>query len=277
MSSTNKTTYYELPQFIGSDIPTWLGDFNGAMSDIDTALKSNADRADLASQNASNAVNTANSASEAVGTLNTAVAGLTSRVGTCEQTDATQSQQITALQGTASNLDNRVTALEQGGGGGGTNYYIATVDLGHFSGSGFSNLTEMDCATDAQLNMISQAMVTGGFIGVTVEITDENGHGSCEVKDITGSFDNAFSVTVPMLKRVYANRSVPLKFVQMNLGTCSGGKRSVTYVSSVSIPITAGSGSSGNGTLGTPTYNTNGITDATSVDIKITGKVLCHD
>lgn len=40
MSSTNKTTNYNLPQFIASDKPTWLGDVNGAMNAIDTALKS---------------------------------------------------------------------------------------------------------------------------------------------------------------------------------------------------------------------------------------------
>ena len=36
MSATNKTTYLDLPQFIGTDVPSWLGDFNGAMEKIDT-------------------------------------------------------------------------------------------------------------------------------------------------------------------------------------------------------------------------------------------------
>ena len=41
MSSTNTTTNYSLPQFISTDKPTWLGDFNGAMSTIDTQMKTN--------------------------------------------------------------------------------------------------------------------------------------------------------------------------------------------------------------------------------------------
>ena len=45
MSSTNKTTNYLLPQFINIDKPTWLGDVNGAMSTIDSQMKSNADAA----------------------------------------------------------------------------------------------------------------------------------------------------------------------------------------------------------------------------------------
>lgn len=36
MSATNKTTYLDLPQFIGTDVPSWLRDFNGAMEKIDT-------------------------------------------------------------------------------------------------------------------------------------------------------------------------------------------------------------------------------------------------
>lgn len=38
MSATNKTTNYELPEFVGTDKPSWLTDFNGAMTKIDTAL-----------------------------------------------------------------------------------------------------------------------------------------------------------------------------------------------------------------------------------------------
>lgn len=47
MTATNKTTNYELSQFVGTDRPTWLGDYNGDMSKIDAQLKRNAD--DIAS------------------------------------------------------------------------------------------------------------------------------------------------------------------------------------------------------------------------------------
>ena len=35
MSATNETTYLNLPQFVATDKPTWLGDFNNAMLKID--------------------------------------------------------------------------------------------------------------------------------------------------------------------------------------------------------------------------------------------------
>lgn len=42
MSSTNHTTNYELSQYVGTDKPTYLGDYNGDMSKIDTAIHNNA-------------------------------------------------------------------------------------------------------------------------------------------------------------------------------------------------------------------------------------------
>lgn len=38
MSSTNSTTNYELSQFIGTDKPAWLSDYNGDMAKIDTGM-----------------------------------------------------------------------------------------------------------------------------------------------------------------------------------------------------------------------------------------------
>ena len=64
MSHTNITTNYGLPQWIGSDKPTFLGDFNSAFNTIDTQMKSNADTAAGAAETASSANATAISANE---------------------------------------------------------------------------------------------------------------------------------------------------------------------------------------------------------------------
>lgn len=47
MTATNKTANYELSQFVGTDRPTWLGDYNSDMAKIDAQMKQNAD--DIAS------------------------------------------------------------------------------------------------------------------------------------------------------------------------------------------------------------------------------------
>lgn len=87
MSSTNKTSHYNLPQFIGSDIPTWLGDFNSAMTAIDsginaaatsasgaatTAAQASTDAA-AAQASANSAINSAAAASQAAGDAAAAV------------------------------------------------------------------------------------------------------------------------------------------------------------------------------------------------------------
>ena len=45
MASTNKTSNYELSQFLGSDKPAWLTDYNADMGKIDAQMKLNADSA----------------------------------------------------------------------------------------------------------------------------------------------------------------------------------------------------------------------------------------
>lgn len=69
MASTNKTTHYDLPQWIGTDKPTFLGDLNGAFSTIDTQLYT-------AVTNADNANNNATSAAGAVSNMQNDVNGL---------------------------------------------------------------------------------------------------------------------------------------------------------------------------------------------------------
>lgn len=71
MSSTNKTPNYNLPQFINTDVPSWLGDFNEAMSKIDTQMKSNDTKATSASTNAENANSSATQALQTANGANT--------------------------------------------------------------------------------------------------------------------------------------------------------------------------------------------------------------
>ena len=72
---TNSTENYDLPQFVGTDKPTWLGDFNTAMSTIDTAVGTNASAITSLGTRVTSAEGIASQAS-------TDVAGLTSTVNT---------------------------------------------------------------------------------------------------------------------------------------------------------------------------------------------------
>lgn len=91
MAHTNETTNYELPIFIGTDKPSWLNDFNGAMTDIDTQMKANADAASAAYTKAEGAEG--------------GVSGLTTRMTTAEG-------EIDDLQGGLETLGGQVAAIE---------------------------------------------------------------------------------------------------------------------------------------------------------------------
>ena len=74
MSSTNHTTNYNLPQFVGSDKPAWLGDINPALAAIDTAMHTNATTATQGVTDASTAQSRADSAYAKASDADTAAA-----------------------------------------------------------------------------------------------------------------------------------------------------------------------------------------------------------
>ena len=113
MSATNHTTNYSLPQFIATDVPTWLVDVNGAFSDIDTAIHNAQEAAGAASTLATTAKNKADAVETALGTTN-------GNVTTLQTTVETQQTAITAnttkigsapLATTAQNLSGAVNEL----------------------------------------------------------------------------------------------------------------------------------------------------------------------
>lgn len=90
MTATNETTYYQLPLFADNDQPTWLGDFNGAMDKIDSALN-------IVGANASTALSAANNAVSRVGTLETQFALVQSSANQALSLSQTNEKDIAAL------------------------------------------------------------------------------------------------------------------------------------------------------------------------------------
>lgn len=82
MGATNKTTYYELSQFIGTDKPAWLQDYNGDMLKIDTGINAAKVAADNAANAASAAQGDATTALGGVSSLNTTVGTISTTLGT---------------------------------------------------------------------------------------------------------------------------------------------------------------------------------------------------
>lgn len=107
---TNATTNYELPQFVGTDKPTWLGDFNEAMADIDAGMHENAsDIASMASD-VTNAVSTASQASQDVTTLTGTVNTLSGTVSSVQTTANNASQTASSALNTANTANGKADA-----------------------------------------------------------------------------------------------------------------------------------------------------------------------
>nr|DAT70808.1 MAG TPA: hyaluronase tail fiber protein [Caudoviricetes sp.] len=80
MGYTNKTSHYDLPQWIAGDKPSWLGDVNTAMLNIDTAI-AGADASASAAESSAAAANAQVKAQEAKITKNTTdIQALTERL-----------------------------------------------------------------------------------------------------------------------------------------------------------------------------------------------------
>lgn len=104
MGHTNSTANLSLPQFIGSDKPTWLGDVNGAFSAIDAYAGTNDAAVSAAASAAANAVADASNAVNTANTANT-TAGNASSTATAANTVAGQALTI------ANSTDTKVGAL----------------------------------------------------------------------------------------------------------------------------------------------------------------------
>lgn len=71
MSHTQSTTNYKLPQFIATDEPTWLGDFNESMTTIDNNLSSLSTNIAAQDTKIKAAIDTANAAKESAESVST--------------------------------------------------------------------------------------------------------------------------------------------------------------------------------------------------------------
>lgn len=113
MSSTNKTTNYNLSQYIGTDKPTYLGDYNGDMLKIDTQMKTNADSASNATSAAGAAQAVAEKASKDVQALNNSVTANSKDIASLKTKNAQQDVSIQNATNTASSANNKANQNEQ--------------------------------------------------------------------------------------------------------------------------------------------------------------------
>ena len=162
MSHTNSTKHYSLPLFVGTDIPTWLGDFNSAMTAVDNGINAAATTAGSASTtaaqastdaaaaqaSANSAISSAASASQAA---NDAAAAVTAEK---ERAEAAETAITTSIPSTTVNMTLYAETWKEG-------TYTITSEL--ITSASNQEIIPATNITQAQLNaMLSASMIDGG-------------------------------------------------------------------------------------------------------------------
>lgn len=121
MSSTNKTAELQLSQFVGTDIPSILTDYNGDMQKIDAGVREVKQATAGAIGDLSSVTARVTNAEQDINGLNTAVQGITSRVITAEgeidnlqeSVSNNQFKLLTTITTTGMTVSNALNALYQ--------------------------------------------------------------------------------------------------------------------------------------------------------------------
>lgn len=112
MAATNHTTNYNLPQYIGTDKPTYLGDWNSTMGAIDTQMKTNADNASGALSAAQTAQTNANSALSTAQSADSKADTAITNAATAQSTADNASSVATSALSTANSASSAASAAQ---------------------------------------------------------------------------------------------------------------------------------------------------------------------
>lgn len=112
MSATNNTTNYHLPIFIGTDIPSWLVDWNNAMTALDSAIADALLAGQTAEADVTTLENTVQAIQTAVTTLTSDVNDNTTDIANLKGQMVAYTQIVNQLTADVQNLTTRVTTAE---------------------------------------------------------------------------------------------------------------------------------------------------------------------
>lgn len=226
MSSTNKTTYYDLSQYIGTDKPTYLGDYNSDMSKIDAGIHGADDKATTASQNAGSAIakvseleKTVQSHTNAITTLQTDTTALKESVKTAQNTATSADGKADNAQQTANSalltannasakadnvnkdvtlwsgsVKNQPVTLNDSL----TNYRFLYIETNAGVSPLFAYRNDKKKYVGAQQVLKDSATNTVTTITIMIEVTDDT-----HIKVSANAMDHAFISTHPSLDSIY--------------------------------------------------------------------------
>lgn len=167
MSSTNKTANYQLSQYIGTDKPTYLGDYNTDMSKIDAQMKANATAASQAKSSAGTALAKAEEVEESYDSLSESVSANSQDIALIKTKNGQQDGEISEAKTTAERADNASKQNTQN---------ISTINTNNqwIQGSGIHNTALPNYANgswNCAFNNFSKLLSISGQIALTTATT----------------------------------------------------------------------------------------------------------
>lgn len=177
MSYTNSTPNLHLPQYIATDKPTYLGDWNASMQTIDTVITATQATANGANSTATSANSTAQAAQQSANTANTKA-----------DNNATQIEQINnSLSFTSVNFNN----VENSGITLNTNIFQYNDYFGKFYFNGGASKATNN-VTSGSIELIAFASAIGNLFSLaTSNITESDNHKTIGNIYITSRRDSA--------------------------------------------------------------------------------------
>jgi hypothetical protein len=170
MSSTNKTAYYDLSQYIGTDKPTYLQDYNGDMSKIDTAIHNVNGVATTATQSAGSAEAKAEQANTNVTALQGRVGAVEGSVANLKEKDTTQDSEINNAKKLANEANTTANNAIQN-----ANNANVKIDGAKFSGwSTFTNINSNITANSAKVMFNRQLNLIALNIDISTQVAITN-------------------------------------------------------------------------------------------------------
>lgn len=231
-SSTNKTTNYDLPQFVGTDKPTWLGDVNEAMASIDAGMHKNASDISTMASDVASASATASQASQDVSALTSTVNTLSGNVSAVTTTANNAQQTATSALNTANTANGKADTNASG---------ISTIN------TNIGDLTNLSTTDKTSLvNAINE--IESQEIGITGHIlwTNPNPTSSFSQQTITLSSDDYDELTIFYKKSNNENKLNSIQIIKgydTDLSYNDSGtlfSRGVTHVSDTSYKFNDG-------------------------------------
>lgn len=189
MASTNKTTNFNLPQWVGTDKPTWQGDLNSAFLTIDTQMQTNKTNSELALQK--------NQENKNLIDLNTANIGVLNNLNTTDKT-------------------NLVNAINE------VNESVETGKIGNLNdlntinkGNVVSAINEVNTKTN---NAINKSNANGNNIGNLSNLNTTNKTNLVNaINEINDNFENSLTFTNKKLTSGFTISSGKLQGGELNI------------------------------------------------------------